>query len=200
MAADLAEALVWLDRPGDVPGLAHALRAAAARQDHPWAAVTAARCTAMAGLARGYDAGAAGQLAAAAARYGELGLRFDRARSLLWLGRVARLGRKRAVARRELDAAAAEFGALGAGGWAGLAAAELGLLGGTGTTAGRGLTAAEQRVAALAAAGRSNKQIARELYVAEHTVEVHLSHAYAKLGVRSRSQLASRLARPESED
>jgi DNA-binding CsgD family transcriptional regulator len=29
-----------------------------------------------------------------------------------------------------------------------------------------------------------------------HTVEVHLVHAYAKLGVRSRAQLASQLARP----
>ena len=48
----------------------------------------------------------------------------------------------------------------------------------------------------LAARGLSNKQIARRLFVAVHTVEVHLAHAYAKLGVRSRAQLASRLASP----
>ena len=48
----------------------------------------------------------------------------------------------------------------------------------------------------LAASGLSNKQIARRLFVAVHTVEVHLAHAYAKLGVHSRAQLASRLASP----
>ena len=56
------------------------------------------------------------------------------------------------------------------------------------------LTAAEQRVVDLAASGLSNKQIARRLFVAVHTVEVHLAHAYAKLGVQSRAQLASRFA------
>ncbi len=50
-------------------------------------------------------------------------------------------------------------------------------------------------MAALAAEGMSNKQIAQRLFTAVHTVEVHLVHAYAKLGVRSRAQLASQLAR-----
>ena len=150
----------------------------------------------MARLARGYDEPAARQLADAADRYGELGLRFDRARSLLWLGRTARLSRKRSAARRVLETATAEFGLLGAAGWAMQASAELELLGGTGTAAAVSLTAAEQRVVALAASGRSNKEIARQLFVAVHTVEVHLSHAYAKLGVRSRAQLASRLTTP----
>jgi DNA-binding CsgD family transcriptional regulator len=58
-----------------------------------------------------------------------------------------------------------------------------------------GLTAAEQRVAALTAQGLSNKQIAARLSIAVHTVEVHLAHVYAKLDVRSRTQLASHLAR-----
>ena len=43
------------------------------------------------------------------------------------------------------------------------------------------------------ARGRSNKEIASTLFVSVHTVEEHLSHAYAKLGIRSRAQLASRL-------
>ena len=46
----------------------------------------------------------------------------------------------------------------------------------------------------LAAQGRSNKEIAGDLFISVHTVEVHLSHAYAKLGVRSRGQLAQRLS------
>jgi DNA-binding CsgD family transcriptional regulator len=56
------------------------------------------------------------------------------------------------------------------------------------------LTASETRIVELAAAGLSNKEIAQTLYVTVHTVEVHLSHAYAKLGVRSRGQLAGRLS------
>jgi DNA-binding CsgD family transcriptional regulator len=52
------------------------------------------------------------------------------------------------------------------------------------------LTPAERRVVELAIDGRSNKEIANSLFVTVHTVEAHLTHAYAKLGVRSRSQLA----------
>jgi DNA-binding NarL/FixJ family response regulator len=46
----------------------------------------------------------------------------------------------------------------------------------------------------LAAEGLSNKEIAAALYVTVNTVEVHLARAYPKLGVRSRAQLARRLA------
>jgi DNA-binding CsgD family transcriptional regulator len=62
------------------------------------------------------------------------------------------------------------------------------------------LTPTERRVAELAATGRSNKEIARALFVTVNTVEGHLSHAYAKLGIRSRAQLAHRFgaaAEPE---
>jgi DNA-binding CsgD family transcriptional regulator len=45
----------------------------------------------------------------------------------------------------------------------------------------------------LAARGLANKEIARHLSIAVHTVDVHLSRAYLKLGVRSRSQLAAQL-------
>ena len=55
------------------------------------------------------------------------------------------------------------------------------------------LTPAEERVARLAAAGLSNKEIAAELVVGVHTVEKHLSHVYAKLGVRTRAKLAPAL-------
>jgi DNA-binding CsgD family transcriptional regulator len=135
------------------------------------------------------------RLAAAAAALGELGLGFDRARSLLWLGQTARRARKRTAARQYLDAAAGAFAELGADGWAEHARAELARLDGRRPQSST-LTPAEQRVAALAAEGLSNKQIARRLFIAVHTVEVHLAHAYAKLGVRSRTQLANHLARP----
>ena len=51
------------------------------------------------------------------------------------------------------------------------------------------LTTSERRVADLAAAGRSNKEIAQALYVTLKTVEVHLSNAYRKLDIRSRHEL-----------
>ena len=55
------------------------------------------------------------------------------------------------------------------------------------------LTAAERRVAELAADGMRNREIAQELYVTLKTVELHLGHVYAKLGIKGRSQLAAAL-------
>jgi DNA-binding NarL/FixJ family response regulator len=52
------------------------------------------------------------------------------------------------------------------------------------------LTASERRVVDLAIEGGSNRDIAQTLYVTPKTVEVHLSNAYRKLGIRSRRELA----------
>ena len=57
------------------------------------------------------------------------------------------------------------------------------------------LTASERRVAAFAADGQSNRDIAQALFVTPKTVEVHLSNAYRKLGIRSRRELAGALAK-----
>jgi DNA-binding CsgD family transcriptional regulator len=53
----------------------------------------------------------------------------------------------------------------------------------------RALTASERRVADLAAAGQTNRDIAQTLYVTPKTVEVHLSNTYRKLDIRSRREL-----------
>jgi len=58
------------------------------------------------------------------------------------------------------------------------------------------LTPSERRVAALAAEGMSNREIAETLWVTRKTVELHLGHVYAKLGIR-RAQLAEALAGAE---
>jgi DNA-binding NarL/FixJ family response regulator len=58
------------------------------------------------------------------------------------------------------------------------------------------LTPSERRVAEMAAEGPTNREIAQALFVTPKTVEVHLSSAYRKLGIRSRSQLSSALAEP----
>jgi DNA-binding CsgD family transcriptional regulator len=56
------------------------------------------------------------------------------------------------------------------------------------------LTASEQRVTGLAAAGLSNREIAQQLFVTVNTVESHLRHGYLKLGVHSRGELAAVLS------
>jgi DNA-binding CsgD family transcriptional regulator len=53
------------------------------------------------------------------------------------------------------------------------------------------LTAREREVLALVAAGRTNRQIAQQLYISDKTVSVHVSNLLAKLGARSRTEAAA---------
>jgi DNA-binding CsgD family transcriptional regulator/tetratricopeptide (TPR) repeat protein len=55
------------------------------------------------------------------------------------------------------------------------------------------LTASEHRIARLAADGMTNREIAHSLFVTVRTVQVHLQHAYRKLGIESRAELAGAL-------
>jgi DNA-binding NarL/FixJ family response regulator len=195
VAPELVEALVALGERDQALSVTDRLRDLAERQEHPWALASAKRCGAVVRLgADAYDAEAAALLADAAADYLRLGLGFDHARSLLSLGRARRRFRKWGAARDSLEAAAAAFDALGSPGWAGESRSELARVGARRPAPSGKLTHAEQRAAEMAASGLSNKEIAQALHVTVHTVEVHLSRAYAKLGVRSRAQLASRLS------
>ncbi len=117
------------------------------------------------------------------------------ARALLALGIVRRRGRQKRPAREAIAAALERFETIGAAGWAAKARAELGRIGGR--TREEGLTAAEQRVAALVAEGRTNREVAAALFLGERTVASHLNHIYAKLGVRSRTELAVRFQSEE---
>jgi DNA-binding CsgD family transcriptional regulator len=58
------------------------------------------------------------------------------------------------------------------------------------------LTPSELRVAQLAAAGHSNREIAQALFVSRKTVETHLGGIYRKLGVNAREHLAAKLQDP----
>ena len=180
IAAELGEALAEAGDRAAADALAAALPA-----DHPWGALVARRTRA---LVAGDDAA----LRAVAADYAALGLASDAARTRLKAGAVARRRRAWAAAREDLEAAAAAFDAQGATGWAALARAELERVGARRPRPAGELTPAEGRVVALAAEGASNKEIAAALHVTVHTVEGHLTRAFAKLGVRSRSQLAAR--------
>jgi DNA-binding NarL/FixJ family response regulator len=133
-------------------------------------------------------------MAEAAADFGRLGLPFDQARTLLALGRALRRAKRWGAARTALEEGEAVFHRVGSPGWAAEARSELARVGARRPSPAGELTPTEQHVAELAAEGRSNKELARALHVTVSTVEAHLSRVYAKLGVRSRSQLASRLA------
>ncbi|HEX9550424.1 MAG TPA: helix-turn-helix transcriptional regulator, partial [Candidatus Limnocylindrales bacterium] len=80
---------------------------------------------------------------------------------------------------------------LGAESWAASTRAELARIGGRPRSG--GLSASELRVASLVAEGRTNREIAAALFLSERTVAGHLSHIYAKLGIRSRTELARTL-------
>ena len=97
------------------------------------------------------------------------------------------------AAREALDQALAIFEELGAAIWAENARVELARIGGRRASVGA-LTATEERVAELVAQGLTNKAVATELFVTDRTVEGHLTRIYAKLGIRSRSELARRFA------
>ena len=118
---------------------------------------------------------------------------FEHARALLALGAVQRRSKRRREARATLETALATFERLGAELWAERARGELKRISGRAATPGA-LTPAEERVAALVAEGKTNREVAAALYLSERTVEGHLSHVFGKLGVRSRTELARALA------
>lgn len=106
---------------------------------------------------------------------------------------VSRQAQQKRAAREALEQALAIFEELGARLWAERARAELRRISGRAPSPDE-LTETERRVAQLAAHGRSNKEIAAELYMGVSTVEAHLSRVYRKLGIRSRTALADSLA------
>ena len=124
--------------------------------------------------------------------------RLERAKALAALGSAFRRARQPKDARDPLARALELADACGAYGLAAHARAELHAAGARPrTTALQGveaLTPSERRVAALAAEGQTNRDIAQALFVTPKTVEVHLSSAYRKLAIRSRHELAAALA------
>ena len=150
----------------------------------------------VAGLARGGPEGLA-LLRESAATLDDSPALLERARSLAELGAALRRDGQRAAARDPLARALELAAGCGAGPLAARARDELKAAGArprrpwrTGVDA---LTPSELRVARLAADGRSNREIAGELYVTLKAIEGHLARAYAKLGIDGRGQLADAL-------
>ncbi|WP_375488991.1 AAA family ATPase [uncultured Jatrophihabitans sp.] len=139
--------------------------------------------------------GAAGErhLREAIGMLGEAGAALDHAYALFDLGARLRRSSHRSESRELLRAALDSAHRIGAAALAERAAAELRIAGGrprravvTGPDA---LTASERRVADLAIAGASNRQIAQTLFVTARTVEGHLTSAFRKLEISSRDDL-----------
>ena len=122
------------------------------------------------------------------------GPRWELGQALLTQGSALRRVGQRRRAADALDRADVIFAALGAAPARARVADELRRARPRPRT-GDHLTAAESRVAALVAEGATNREAAARLFTTVATVEAHLTRIYAKLEVRSRTELARRLAR-----
>jgi DNA-binding CsgD family transcriptional regulator len=124
--------------------------------------------------------------------------RLELAKALAAKGSLLRLSRRPKEAREPLRRALELAEACGAGPLEAHVRSELAAAGvrprTTALSGVESLTASERRVAALAAAGGTNRDIAQELFVTPKTVEVHLSNTYRKLGISSRRELPASLA------
>lgn len=194
-AADGIEALIALGQLGDAEAQLRELETQGRRLERAWALATAARCRGLLLLAAGEQTTAVVELEAALDAHERLPQPIERARTQLALGAALRLARKRRLARQVFADALAGFERIGTPLWAEKVRTELARIGGR-VSAGGELTATEQHVASLVATGKTNKEVAAELFLTVRTIEGHLSRIYAKLGVRSRAELARRLTPP----
>jgi DNA-binding CsgD family transcriptional regulator len=127
----------------------------------------------------------------------QAGVPFQQARTHLVYGERLRRARRRRDARVQLRAAAEIFDRLDARPWAERARAELRASGETMARAGNGgeqLTPQELQIALLVSQGHTNAEVGQAVFLSTRTVEFHLSRAYRKLGVASRTELTRKLA------
>lgn len=153
------------------------------------------------GCARGRLLGALGDIAGAREVFevsltllDGLALRYDAARVNMAYGQTLRRAGKRRAADAVIGTARECFAALGAVVDVARCDRELkagGLHQPRDMRDSAELTPQEEAVTVLVAKGLSNREVAAELYVSPKTVQYHLSRVYAKLGVRSRSELAA---------
>jgi DNA-binding CsgD family transcriptional regulator len=189
--ADYADTLLQLARIEEAGRFVADWEVSASRAAGGRARAQVLRCRGLLAAAQGEVVTAIELLELAADRHEASGDPFNRARALLALG-VARLrARQKRDARVAFEAALAGFESLGAAGWAEATRSEIARVGGRERI--EGLSPSERRVAELAAEGQTNREIAATLFLGERTVASHLTHVYAKLGIRSRTELARHL-------
>ena len=112
---------------------------------------------------------------------------------LLVRGQLERRANRKLAARDSLTEALGIFEELGSPPWAQRARDEIARLG-LRHRAPTELTESERRIAELAAAGMTNRQVAEASFVSPKTVEANLARVYQKLGIRSRAELGARMS------
>lgn len=157
--------------------------------------------------ARGRLHGAQGDMDAARASFEDaldclmpLPLVYDRARVNYAYGQTLRRAGKRREADVVITAAREDYLVLGAGTYVRRCDRELKAGGVRAVLKDRrhdALTPQEDAVSSLVATGLTNREVAAELFLSVKTVQFHLTRVYAKLGVRSRSELAAARAMPK---
>jgi DNA-binding CsgD family transcriptional regulator len=185
---DYAEALLELGRVDEAGEALVRWEADARRLGRQRVLAHVLRCRGQIAAARGEIDEARRLLEDAVGRHEAVDDLYGRSRALLALGMVRRRARQKRGAREAIAQALEGFEQLGAATWVERARSELGTIGGRSRE--DGLTPAERRVAALVAEGRTNREVAAALFLGERTVASHLTHIYAKLGIRSRTELA----------
>jgi DNA-binding NarL/FixJ family response regulator len=189
---DYVEALLLLGRVDEAAGLVIDWETAARRLRRDRLLAQALRCRGLIAAARGDIPAAIRLLEAAVSRHEAVGDPFGQARAELALGANCRRAQQKRSAREALEASVARFEALGAATWAAVARSELARIGGRSRLT--GLSPSELSVAALVAEGQTNREIAATLSLGERTIAGHLTSIYAKLGIRSRTELARQFA------
>lgn len=190
---DAVEAAVAAGRLPEAEATLAEFDAEARAHGQRWATPAAFRCRALLLLSRGESEAALAAAEEAAAGFEAAGFPLDRGRALLVAGEaLRRLGERRRAAQK-LDAAKAIFSELGAPLWLARTEKEL-RRARPRPRRDRDLTNAERRVAALVAAGRTNREVAAQLFTTVGTVEVHLTRIYRKVNVRSRTELTRLVA------
>jgi DNA-binding CsgD family transcriptional regulator len=194
---DEIEALIGVGELDQAEPLIEELHAQGLALDRAWAPATAARGRGLLAAARGNPQDALAHLHRALREQKRVTRPFELARTLRAHGMVLRRDKQKAAAKASLEQALDIFERLGAPLWAEATKAELDRVGlrPAAPVGASGITAVEARVAELVAAGRTNREVAGELFMSPKTVEAHLSRIYRKLGVRSRAELAHMLAR-----
>jgi DNA-binding CsgD family transcriptional regulator len=190
---DQVETLISLGRADEAEPLVDRLEEQGRALDRSWALATASRCRGLIAAARRDLDGSRDALERSVVEHGRVPQPFERGRTLLALGSTLRRLRRMKDARETLHRALTTFDELGAPLWAAKARSELARIGGR-TSAGDELTTTERRIAELVAEGKTNKEVAAILVVADRTVESALTQIYRKLDVRSRTELARKLS------
>jgi DNA-binding CsgD family transcriptional regulator/tetratricopeptide (TPR) repeat protein len=193
-----ANALVVTDRLPEAEAFLLPLEATARRREHRSASARLGYVRGRLLAARGDLPGAEEAFEQARARLAVLPLPYERARVDYAHGITLRRAGRRRDAAALLTTARQSFAALGARVYVERCDRELKT--GRPTPRGaeadaQGLTEQERTVATLVATGLTNKEVAASMLLSVKTVQFHLTRVYAKLGVRSRSELAARFSR-----